>query len=150
MSTPKISRSFRLAADVVEILDHADNATAFVEDAVRVHGTHARVILEQYERSWRSALAYLRGYGWTLPALRAACDALNGYWTEEGRPAAWIAQEFADAVGLAAKHDVDPDLWSLLIERVGGSEVEARAVLAVARAFWTGDPEVERALGVER
>lgn len=140
-------KNLRLPQDIAEKIEAQPDQAGFVAAAVRTYGPHVPLVLEQHQRGWRSALAFLMGAGWTLEALRAACEALNSYWTEEGRPARWIALELVDA-NVATKHEVDPDLWAQLVERVGGSEVEARAVLAVTRAFWCQDPEVDRALGI--
>lgn len=163
---------FRLDEEVVKILNERPfgQRTAFLEAAIRTHAAstdgltpEARDVLdkvgdttvylshvvEQHERTWRSALSFLRGVGWTVPALRAACDVLNGYWTEEGRPATWAAIELHDGTGLAtAKHEVDPDLWAKRCASIRDNEVEARALLALVREFWCHNAQVEAALGL--
>lgn len=163
-------KSFRFEDDVLEILSAQPDMTAYIEEAVRAHvlgrlelddaaldildlvgdsATYLSSVVEQHERTWRSALSFLRGVGWTVPALRAACDVLNGYWTEEGRPATWAALELHDGAELAtSKHEVDPETWAQRCAAVRDNEVEARALLALVREFWCHNAQVDAALGL--
>lgn len=164
--------SLRLDEEIVKILNAQPfgQRTAFLEAAIRTHAAstdgltnEARDVLnkvgdiaaylsnvvEQHDRTWRSALSFLRGVGWTVPALRAACDVLNGYWTEEGRPATWAGLELHDGAELAtSKHEVDPEMWAQRCAAVRDNEVEARALLALVREFWCHNAQVDAALGL--
>lgn len=165
---PKTSRTYRLAEDVIAILDRADNATALIESAVRTHaagggislapdaadilaeieesGEYVAHLLRDSDRRWRAALMRLRSAGWGGPELRAAIDALNGYW-DTGLPATWAAQELHDAQSVqdvCGKWDVDPDRWTRNIRTVADDPELAAALVDVARAFWRGCTPLER------
>lgn len=123
------------------ILGEMDSASAYVSRLV-----------EDAERRWRACLTHLRASGWADREVLAVCDALNGYGLTEYSgifPAVAVALELHDAErlnGTAAKWDVAPERWAVLVRQVSESETVARALIDVAAEFWRSNRRLERAL----
>lgn len=119
-----------LADDVVKMVTTAGGpkgATRYIEALVR-----------EAWRKWLVAFDHLALRGWCGNEIRAACDALEGYFLTGQRPTgAHLALALKDdAIG---KWELDDDRWQALIGVLVKDDDTAQALWTVAREFWAGN-----------
>lgn len=133
MSTQKISRTFRMERDIIELLDKTPNASAYIDESLRSATAFAR-----------SAITYLRQKGWSANLLVAVLQSNYTHQFTIGLGYRQMLTNLEDELtrgGLASQMSLEEDEVERALD--GFDEHQGHALYVVWREYRLGGPIVE-------